>query len=263
MLKKKFKVKKPRVNKLKNKKILINKILLSMVCLFLLILIINALISNYIIELDEDEFKVKRLEMVEQQLKSRDIVDEKLLDAMKKVPRHEFMPHSRNLAYEDHPVPIGYGQTISQPYIVALMIQELELKGDEIVLEIGAGSGYNAAVLGELVKEVYTIEIIEQLADWSKKALKKTGYDNVYVKHADGYYGWEGKTFDAVIITAAANHVPQPLIDQLKMNGKLIMPLASQAGFQALTLITKTPQGLETKMITGVRFVPMTGRAQR
>ena len=130
-------------------------------------------------------------------------------------------------------------------------------------LEIGAGSGYNAAVLGELVKEVYTIEIIEQLADWSKEALKKTGYDNVYVKHADGYYGWEGKMFDAIIITAAANHVTQPLVNQLKMNGKLIMPLASQAGFQALTLITKTPEGLETKMITGVRFVPMTGRAQQ
>ena len=141
------------------------------------------------------------------------------------------------------------------------MIQELELSGDEVVLEVGAGSGYNAAVLSEIVKEVHTFEIIAELAVWADEALKGAGYDNVQVVHGDGYYGVEGMEFDAIIITAATNHVPPPLIKQLKMGGKLILPLSTPAGFQALTVITKTPDGVSSKVITGVRFVPMTGKA--
>lgn len=210
-----------------------------------------------------NEFQQQRDKMIETQLKSRGITDENVLKAMQKVPRHLFMPHSRSLAYNDHPVPIGYSQTISQPFIVALMAQELKLKKDDIVLEIGAGSGYNAAVLAEIVKEVYTIEIIEELAKWSKNALKRTGYNNVFVKHGDGYYGIEGMEFDAIIITASPNHVPQPLINQLKDGGRLIVPLSSPAGFQTLNLITKQDGNLETRVISGVRFVPMTGKAQK
>jgi len=209
---------------------------------------------------EDDPYLNARLNMVEFQLRSRGIHDLRVLDAMSKVPRHLFMPHSRHLAYEDHPVPIGYAQTISQPYIVALMIQELGLGGNEKVLEIGAGSGYNAAVLAEVAEEVYTIEIVGELAEWSGNALKKAGYSNVHVKHADGYFGWPGMEFDVVIITAAANHVPHPLIEQLKDGGRIILPLSSPAGFQALTLITKAGENLDTRIITGVRFVPMTGR---
>jgi protein-L-isoaspartate(D-aspartate) O-methyltransferase len=210
---------------------------------------------------EPDETGILRRNMVESQLKPRGISDERVLDAMNTVPRHLFMPHSRHLAYRDHPVPIGYGQTISQPYIVALMIQELNLTGDEVVLEVGAGSGYNAAVLAEVAGEVHTIEIIGELAGWAAKALGQAGYDNVRVIHADGYYGIEGMSFDAIILTAAANHVPPPLIEQLRPGGNLILPLGSPAGFQTLTVITKEPDGLKSRVITGVRFVPMTGRA--
>lgn len=201
--------------------------------------------------------------MVEQQLRSRDISDEKVLEAMGKVPRHKFMPSLLERAYEDRPVPIGYGQTISQPYIVALMTQELGVKDSDKVLEIGTGSGYQAAVLAELVAEVYTIEIIEELAKRADSALKDF-YDNVEVKHADGYFGWEEKApFNAIIVTAAANHVPPPLIEQLKDGGKLVIPLASTTGFQVLTVVTKKGDELETRFVTGVAFVPMTGEAQK
>lgn len=183
---------------------------------------------------------------------------------MEKVPRHKFMPFYTDQAYNDHPVPIGYGQTISQPYIVALMTQLLDTKDSDKVLEIGTGSGYQAAVLAELVDKVYTIEIIEELANMAEQTLINLGYDNVEVKHADGYFGWEENApFDAIIITAAANHIPPPLIEQLNDNGKLIIPLASAAGFQTLTLVTKKGDDLETRFITGVRFVPMTGAAQK
>ncbi len=263
----KNKAKSKKIMKIKNKnlmlKILSAIILFSFLAAFLFFLKNVNSKTSVIEDSDQylDAYKEERLQMVDTQLRARDITDERVLEAMEKVPRHMFMPHSRNLAYRDHPVPIGYGQTISQPYIVALMAQELRIKEHEKILEIGAGSGYNAAVLAELAKEVYTIEIIGELAEWSENALKKTGYSNVYVKHADGYYGWEGKEFDAVIITAAANHVPQPLIDQLKIGGRLILPLSSPAGFQALTIINKTDEGLKTRSILGVRFVPMTGKA--
>ena len=181
---------------------------------------------------------------------------------MEKVPRHKFMPFFHNQAYEDHPVPIGYGQTISQPYIVALMTQELKVNENAVVLEIGTGSGYQAAVLAEIVKEVYTIEIIEVLAKRANNTLQSL-YDNVQVMHGDGYFGWPDKEFDAIIITAAANHIPPPLLEQLKVGGRLIIPLAAPTGFQTLTLVTKKENALETRFITGVRFVPMTGEVQK
>jgi len=211
-----------------------------------------------------DEYANLRKQMVNTQLRSRDITDENVLAVMEKVSRHKLMPFYTDQAYDDHPVPIGYGQTISQPYIVALMTQELRVDKNDKVLEIGTGSGYQAAVLAELVKEVYTIEIIEELAKRSNNTFKNLGYENVKVKHADGYFGWkENAPFDAIIITAAANHIPPPLIEQLKDNGRLIIPLASAAGFQTLTIITKKGDELETRFITGVRFVPMTGEAQK
>jgi len=159
-------------------------------------------------------------------------------------------------------LPIGYGQTISQPYIVALMTQSLQLKENNKVLEIGTGSGYQAAVLAELVKDVYTIEIIKELADSAENRLNNLNYKNIRVKNADGYFGWEEEApFDAIIITAAANHIPPPLLNQLKDKGKLIIPLGSTLSFQTLTLVTKKGDELETEFITGVRFVPLTGQA--
>jgi len=216
------------------------------------------------IEIKElDKYAIDRGDMVNSQLKTRDITDEKVLDVMGKVERHEFVPSSLiEQAYDDNPLPIGYGQTISQPYIVALMTQSLDLNDGDKVLEIGTGSGYQAAVLGESVKDVYTIEIIEELAESAEERLKKLGYENIKVKNADGYFGWEENApFDKIIITAAANHIPGPLLEQLKDDGKLIIPLGSTLRFQTLTLVTKKGDELETEFITGVRFVPMTGKA--
>lgn len=211
-----------------------------------------------------DKYTPLRKEMVEKQLRNRDITDEKVLAAMEKVPRHKFMTQYLGQAYEDRPIPIGYGQTISQPYIVALMTQILDIDENDKVLEIGTGSGYQAAVLAELVDKVYTIEIIKELAERVDQTIKRLGYKNIEVKNADGYFGWNEKgPFDAIIITAAANHIPLPLIEQLKDGGKLVIPLGSTTSFQTLTLITKKGNELETRFITGVRFVPMTGQAQR
>lgn len=212
-----------------------------------------------------DEFYAARKYMVENHMKTRDISDEKVLAVMEKVPRHRFVP--ANLvanAYDDRPLPIGYGQTISQPYIVALMTQELNVNKNDKVLEIGTGSGYQAAVLAELAKEIYTIEIVEPLAKSAEERLRREGYKNVEVKNADGYFGWKEKApFDAIIITAAVNHIPPPLLEQLKDNGKLILPLGSTREFQTLTLVTKKGDDLETRFITGVIFVPLTGEAQK
>ncbi len=214
-------------------------------------------------ELEIDKYALLRKQMVETQLKTRDIYDDKVLKVMETVPRHKFVNKYIDQSYEDHPLPIGYGQTISQPYIVALMTQSLDLKKTDRVLEIGTGSGYQAAVLAELVKEVYTIEIIKELADSASARLKLLGYNNVEVKNADGYFGWEEKSpFDVIIITAAANHIPPPLLEQLKNDGKLIVPLGSTIRFQTLTLVTKKDSDLETEFITSVRFVPMTGKIQ-
>ncbi len=212
---------------------------------------------------DADERK--RLLMVERDLKGRGIKDKKVLEVMGKIPRHLYVDASlRDKAYGDYPLPIGEGQTISQPYVVALMTEALRLKPGDRALEIGAGSGYQAAVLAELVKEVYTIEIRKGLAESAEKRLKELGYRNVRVKYGDGYYGWEDQApFDAIIITAAANHIPPPLIKQLKEGGRLIIPLGSTVYFQTLTLATKKKGELELEQMTSVAFVPMVGEAQK
>lgn len=214
---------------------------------------------------DEIDFKKKRMEMVRRQLKARDIEDEKILEAMSQIPRHLFVNKRYwNDAYADHPLPIDEGQTISQPYIVALMTQCLDLKKNDKVLEIGTGSGYQAAVLACIVDEVYSIEIREVLAEKSSETLRNLDYSNVSVKCGDGYFGWEEYApFDAVIVTCAANHIPPPLLEQLKEGGRLIIPLGSTLYYQTLTLVTKKDGKPLVEHITSVRFVPMTGEAQK
>ena len=210
-------------------------------------------------------FTIQRTKMVKEQLQSRGIKDKKVLEVMAKIPRDLFVDRSlRNKAYEDHPLPIGEGQTISQPYVVALMTEALRLKPSDRVLEIGTGSGYQAAVLAEIVNEVYTIEIRERLREKASKLLSELGYKNIKTKYADGYFGWdEYAPFDAIIITASANHIPPPLIKQLKDGGQLIIPLGSTVYYQTLTLVTKKGAELEVQQMGGVAFVPMVGEAQK
>jgi protein-L-isoaspartate(D-aspartate) O-methyltransferase len=214
---------------------------------------------------DDARFARARQRMVDEQLRARDITDERVLAAMARVPRHLFVPEAvRDRAYDDRPLPIGYGQTISQPYIVAYMTQALELGADAKtrgrVLEIGTGSGYQAAVLAELVREVYTIEIIKELAERASATLAALGYTNVVVRHGDGYLGWpERAPFDGILVTAAPDHVPQPLVDQLAVGGRLVLPVGRF--FQEMTIVTKTPQGLRRRTTIPVLFVPMTGGA--
>ncbi len=205
------------------------------------------------------DLKAMREKMVETQIKARGVKDPRVLSALLKVERHRFVPEEHlNSAYSDQPLPIGEGQTISQPYIVALMTELLELKGEEKVLEIGTGSGYQAAILGELAKEVYTIEIIESLASMAKKRLSEFGYQNIKVKAGDGYLGWpEAAPFDAIIITAAPDHIPKPLIEQLKEGGRMVVPVGTYT--QELKKIIKRSGKIETIDIIPVVFVPMTG----
>jgi len=208
---------------------------------------------------DEAAFARARQEMVERQLKGRDITDARVLAAMSKVPRHRFVrPSWAGQAYNDHPLPIEEGQTISQPYIVALMTQLLELKGSERVLEVGTGSGYQAAVLAELVKQVYTIEILPGLAKSAAARLKALGYANVKVRAGDGYQGWPDQApFDAIIVTAGASHIPAPLIAQLKDGGRLVIPVDVAVGYQELLQCRKERGQLVKKIIAPVRFVPL------
>jgi protein-L-isoaspartate(D-aspartate) O-methyltransferase len=203
--------------------------------------------------------------MMEHDIKGRGIKDKNVLEVMGKIPRELFVDVSlRDRAYADHPLPIGEGQTISQPYIVALMTEALKLKPSDRVLEIGTGSGYQAAVLAEIVKEVFTIEIRKSLAEEATQRLKDLGYKNVKVKFGDGYYGWEEYApFDAIIITASANHIPPPLIKQLKEGGRLILPLGSTLFYQTLTLATKEKGELNIEEMGGVIFVPMTGEVEK
>ena len=210
---------------------------------------------------EEERYAEARRQMVEYQIRARDITDEEVLRVMGKVPRHKFvLPQYLDRAYADHPLPIGYGQTISQPYIVALMTQLLNLKRGEKVLEIGTGSGYQAAILAELTDEVYTVEIIKELEQQAEKRLKDLGYTNVKVKHADGYYGWEEYApYDAIIVTCAPDHVPQPLIDQLKDGGRLVIPVGPPGAYQTLWQLTKQGDKIIARNILGVSFVPMTG----
>jgi len=214
----------------------------------------------------EDKIYTKRRNrMVQQQLAARDITDKKVLEVMGKVRRHLFIsPRYIRQAYEDYPLPIDEGQTISQPYIVALMTQHLKLKNGEKVLEIGTGSGYQAAVLAGLTDKVYSIEIRKKLATKAAQTLKELKYPQVDVKRGDGYFGWEEHSpFDAIIVTCAANHVPPPLLDQLKEGGRLIIPVGSTLYFQTLMLITKIKGKPKVKHILGVRFVPMVGEAEK
>lgn len=213
-----------------------------------------------------DSFQEQRLAMVRRDIRGRGISDRQVLAAMEKVPRHLLVgERQRKDAYADHPLPIGEGQTISQPYVVALMTEALRLKPADRVLEIGTGSGYQAAILAELVREVRSIEIRPGLAQTAAARLKELGYANVTVKHGDGYFGWEERApFDAIIITAAANHIPPPLIRQLKEGGRLILPLGGTVFYQTLTLVTKLKGGeLDVQQLDPVAFVPMTGEAQK
>lgn len=205
----------------------------------------------------EGEFIEMRREMVKTQIEARGVKDKRVLNAMLDVPRHRFVPAGyRNLAYTDQPLPIGEGQTISQPYIVAMMTELSRLKGGEKVLEIGTGSGYQAAILAELSKEVYTIEILEPLAVSAEKLLKEMGYKNIRVKCGDGYLGWpEYAPFDAIIVTCAPEHIPRPLIEQLAEGGRMVIPVGEF--YQELKLIEKIKGKMKTTGIIPVRFVPM------
>lgn len=209
-----------------------------------------------------DSYATARAHMVATQIRARGIKDPRVLEAMGEVPRHLFVPPQvRDRAYDDSPLPIGDGQTISQPYIVALMTSLLELKPQDNVLEIGTGSGYQAAVLSHLASEVYTIEIRPDLAHEAERRLSDLGYANVHVRIGDGYGGWPAVApFDGIVVTAAPPRIPQPLIDQLKVGGRMVVPVGSY--FQDLQVITKTAHGLEKKNVIPVRFVPMTGEIQ-
>jgi protein-L-isoaspartate(D-aspartate) O-methyltransferase len=205
-------------------------------------------------------YEKMRISMVEDQIEKRGIKNESVLEAMRKVPRHEFVPdYLKKYAYADEPLPIGEDQTISQPYIVAYMTEYLRLGNEDKVLEIGTGSGYQAAVLAEIVDTVYTIEIVDVLAKNAQRNLERLGYENVLVKRGDGYAGWpEHAPYDAIIITAAPTKIPEPLLEQLKVGGFMILPLGDYS--QELVLIEKNSmKDFEQKTLLPVRFVPMTG----
>ena len=210
-----------------------------------------------------DAYAAARAEMVRAQIRARGIKNAAVLAAMERVQRHLFVPEDlRANAYEDRPLPIGHDQTISQPYIVGLMTELLELDGDDKVLEVGTGSGYQAAVAAEIAGQVYTIEIVAPLAAEARARLAELGYENVHVRTGDGYRGWaEQAPFDAVILTAAPSEIPQPLIDQLAVGGVLVAPVGD-GQYQELMVIERTAKGLERKSVAPVRFVPMTGEAQ-
>jgi protein-L-isoaspartate(D-aspartate) O-methyltransferase len=211
-----------------------------------------------------DLYALARQRMVAEQLvpTGRDITNARVLAAMGRVPRHEFVPERlRSDAYHDHPLPIGHGQTISQPYIVAFMTEQLEPKPTDRVLEVGTGSGYQAAVLAEMVAQVYTVEIVEELAQRAAADLKRLGYTNVHVRAGDGYRGWaEAAPFDSIIVTCAPERVPQPLMDQIKEGGRLIIPVG-RVWNQELVLLRKRQGKLEQQVVLPVSFVPMTGEA--
>jgi protein-L-isoaspartate(D-aspartate) O-methyltransferase len=211
-----------------------------------------------------DELGGARHRMVEEQLRARDIVDRRVLSAMEQVPRHLFVPEEvRDQAYGDHPLPIGSGQTISQPYIVGLMTQLLGVKPGDRILEIGTGSGYQAAVLSRVASEVYTIEIVRPLGEQAGRTLSRLGYANVHTRIGDGYQGWpDAAPFDGIVVTAAPPEVPRPLLDQLAVGGNLVVPVGDS--WQDLKVYTKQKDGsFRQRKVLPVRFVPMTGEAQK
>ncbi len=206
---------------------------------------------------EKDPYLVRQREMIETQIISRGVSDKKVLAAMLKVKRHLFVPFlARAMSYDDFPLSIGHGQTISQPYIVAYMTEAAGLNPGDRVLEIGTGSGYQAAVLAEIAREVYTIEIIEPLAREAQQRLKELGYQNISVRHGDGYQGWPEKSpFDVIVVTAAPEEIPRELVNQLRVGGRMVVPIGSF--FQELYLVTRTESGFEKKSLLPVRFVPM------
>jgi protein-L-isoaspartate(D-aspartate) O-methyltransferase len=208
--------------------------------------------------MNEELLAKGRRQMVETQLRARGIRDERVLAAMERVPRHLFIREGdMSIAYGDHPIAVGYGQTISQPYIVAYMTEQLALPIGARVLEVGTGSGYQTAVLAELAGEVYSLEIVPELAEQSARLLQSLGYSNVHTRFGDGYAGWkEAAPFDAVIVTAAPDHIPPPLVEQLNVGGRLAVPVGR--GDQELIVFTKTPDGLKERSRLPVRFVPLT-----
>ena len=212
--------------------------------------------------LHADDTAAERQTMVDKQIAARDVRDARVLAAMREVPRHEFVPEElRHRAYEDGPVPIGHGQTISQPYIVAFMTEQLAAQPAHRVLEIGTGSGYQAAVLSKLFAEVFTIEIVEPLATRAAADLKRLGFKKVHVRAGDGYQGWpEAAPFDAIIVTCAPDHVPEPLVRQLKEGGRMVIPVGG-FGAQELYVLEKRGGKIERRAVLPVRFVPMTGKA--
>ena len=219
-----------------------------------------ATIAPFPLQISEVELASRRRAMVADQIEARDVRDRRVLDAMRTVPRHRFVPPALIArAYDDTPLPIGYGQTISQPYIVAYMTEALGVERRHKVLEIGAGSGYQAAVLGELAGSVYTIEIVPELAQRATATLKSLGSANVHVRAGDGFGGWpEQAPFDRIMVTAAPEEIPQPLLDQLAPQGRLVIPLGEQGAPQWLTVVERTAKGIVQRRTLAVRFVPFT-----
>ena len=233
-------------------------------CSLVLLSLVFFTIAPVFAEESQDAFAKARKRMVERDFRGHGIKDPRVLEVMSLVPRHLFVPERyRSQAYQDRPLPIGEGQTISQPYVVALMTELLKLKGNERVLEVGTGSGYQAAVLSHLAREVYTIEIIPSLAAKAEERLLRLGYGNVQVKTGDGFFGWEEKgPFDAIVVTASAEKIPDPLWNQLQEGGRLVMPLGETHKTQRLVRATKIKGKRHVETITGVIFVPMTGEVR-
>lgn len=232
-------------------------------------LLLNTFLYGGVMDINYDKQREKLIKVIEREVKKtaeylrKDSLDKRVIEAIRSVPRHKFVPFYRRLdAYENRPLPIGHGQTISQPYIVAIMTDLLNLEPSDRVLEIGTGSGYQAAILAEIVKEVYSVEVIEPLGLEAEKRLNQLGYKNIKTRIADGYYGWEEHgPYDAIIVTAAAGHIPPSLLKQLKPEGKMIIPVGSFMFVQQLILIEKDQKGdLTTRQIMSVRFVPLTGK---
>jgi protein-L-isoaspartate(D-aspartate) O-methyltransferase len=227
------------------------------------LLALTAIACSTAPDSEDRGFALAREEMVAKQIEARGVKDKATLAAMRKVPRHLFVPpEARGQAYEDHPLPIGHGQTISQPYIVAFMTGAAGLRGGETVLEIGTGSGYQSAVLAEIVARVFSIEIVAPLAEASAALLKRLGYETVSVRSGDGYLGWpEAAPFDAILVTAAAPRIPEPLEQQLKDGGRLVVPVGED--WQELVVVTRRGDRFEEKRVLPVRFVPMTGEVRK
>ena len=227
------------------------------------LLILIACTQEKKMQEQQTDYETLRHAMVKNQIIARGVKDKRVLDAMMSVPRHLFMPESdAHQAYADEPQPIGKGQTISQPYIVAFMTEQLKVDKNSRVLEIGTGSGYQAAVLSKIVDSVFTIEIIPELASKAKKKLHELHYDNVVVRQGDGYNGWPEKApFDAIIVTAAPPNIPQPLLQQLKIGGRMVLPVGEY--LQELVIVKKSDSGIDMESVLPVRFVPMTGKIQK